>query len=164
MVCCVAERVRRCVLRKRQCGHHNNSRVNSGNRENKVNQDSLVEMPETSFKVRWENTDCVGIVEAIGEVDLATVPALKAALIEAAEADEGLIIDLSKVTYMDSSGFSTLLEVNRALKPLGLPMYLVGANSNISRMLEITRLDSLFLISDTVRHALDAIGVAVLAA
>jgi anti-sigma B factor antagonist len=117
-----------------------------------------LELPESTFEVRWETDQAIGIVEAVGEVDLATIPAFKAALIEAAEADEGLIIDLSRVIYMDSSGFGTLLEVNRALRPLGLPMFLVGANANISRMLEITRLNSLFSLGDSVADALSKIG------
>ena len=79
------------------------------------------ELSETTFEVRWENGKCIGIVEAVGEVDLATVSDFKAALIEAAGADEALLIDLSRVIYMDSSGFSTLLEVNRVLRPMGLP-------------------------------------------
>ncbi len=112
------------------------------------------DLDETNFEVRWENGKSVSIVAAIGEVDLATVADFKAVLIEAAGADEAMIIDLSRTTYMDSSGFSTLLEVNRVLRPMGLPMYLVGANANLSRMVEITRLDTIFSVGETVDSVL----------
>ncbi len=108
----------------------------------------------TTFTVRWEQGRTVGIVDACGEVDLAAVADFKTALVEAAGADDALIIDLSGVTYMDSSGFSTLLEVNRFLRPMGLSLYLAGANANIQRMLEITRLDTIFDVEDTVETAM----------
>ena len=127
--------------------------------------DTELELDQTTFEVRWEDGKSISVVAAVGEVDLATVADFKAALIEAAGADEAMIIDLSRTTYMDSSGFSTLLEVNRVLRPMGLPMYLVGANANLSRMVEITRLNTIFSVGETVDSVLRMLdsGVAAVA-
>ena len=119
-----------------------------------------MENVDFAARVRWVEEGAIAVVEMEGEIDLATLPEFKAVLIDASEADRAIIIDLSKVTYMDSSGFSTLLESNRLLRPLGIEMFLVGCNANIGRMLEITRLNTIFRILPMVEDAQKEVGEA----
>ena len=70
-----------------------------------------------------------------------------------------MIVDLSAVTYMDSSGFGTLLTATKKLRPGGGTLYLVGSSSNIERMLVITRLNTIFSIHRTESEAREAIAL-----
>lgn len=48
-----------------------------------------------------------------GEVDLASVPELRAAIDGAAGADGALLLDFTRVTFMDSTGLQLLLRLGR---------------------------------------------------
>lgn len=84
------------------------------------------------------------VLDVRGEVDLATAPALKEAITEAMVGSHHVIINMAEVNYMDSSGFGTLLSATKLLRPLGGSVHLVACNPNIERMLQITRLSTLF--------------------
>ena len=102
----------------------------------------------------------VPVMDLRGEVDLSTAPLLKEALAGATVNNRHIIINMAEVTYMDSSGFGTLLAVTRALRPLGGSVHLVACNSGIERMLQITRLNTLFGIHDSEDEARQAISIA----
>ncbi|MBC8101026.1 MAG: STAS domain-containing protein [Cytophagales bacterium] len=99
----------------------------------------------------------VCVIEVHGEVDLSTSPQLKTALAEAGKGSRQVIVDLSAVGYMDSSGFGILLSATKNLRPEGGSLYLVGCNGSIQRMLEITRLNTLFNLYATADEARNAI-------
>ena len=108
---------------------------------------------ETSLRHR----DGVPILDVSGEIDIYTTPQFKEAV--SAAIDEGkpaIIINMSKVAYMDSSGFGTLLSATKRLRPLNGALYLSGCNDAISRMLQITRLNTIFGVYATEDEALSA--------
>jgi anti-sigma B factor antagonist len=79
-------------------------------------------------------------VRPVGAVDLATAPALDAA-IGAALAGDGatrLVVDLSEIGFLDSSGISSLLRGRRAAGDRGIGYQVVGANGIVHNVLEIT--------------------------
>ena len=122
--------------------------------------EALEAAPEPQI-IRQTRTDSVAaVVEVQGEVDLATTPQLASALYEAADMGLQVIVDLSAVTYMDSSGFGTLLGATKKLRPGGETLYLVGCSANIERMLVITRLNTIFSIHRTEAEARTAIAAA----
>lgn len=109
-------------------------------------------------EVKWDGSICLITVE--GEVDLATVDTLKMALEEAAGATgTSVIVDLTSVSYMDSSGFAALLEAARHMKAQSGALHLAGCNPNIARMMEITRLNTVFALHPTQKDALRQIGI-----
>ncbi len=120
--------------------------------------EALDDAPEPQIIRESRTEDGVTVVTAQGEIDLATTPQLAAALEEAAMASPYVIVDLSAVTYMDSSGFGALLGATKLLRPGGGTIYLVGCSSNIERMLVITRLSTIFSIHGTETEALRAIA------
>jgi anti-sigma B factor antagonist len=80
-----------------------------------------------------------------GEVDVATAPRLAEALREAASASSGdVTVDVSGVTFMDSTGLSALVEARRGLGDRRL--VLSGASPMLLRLLEITGLADVFVI------------------
>ncbi len=100
----------------------------------------------------------VPVLSVSGEIDIYTSPVFKQAVVNlVSEGNQHLVIDLSKVTFMDSSGFGTLLGATKRLRPGGGALYLAGANGTISRMLSLTRLDTIMQTYPTVDAAVDAV-------
>jgi len=98
------------------------------------------------------------LIEVTGEIDIYTSPEFKEAMASAIDLGKpDIIIDLAKVTYMDSSGFGTLLSATKRLRPLNGSLHLVACNEPISRMLQITRLNTIFAVHDTLDEAAAAI-------
>jgi anti-sigma B factor antagonist len=108
---------------------------------------------ETSLRHR----DGVPVLDVIGEIDIYTTPQFKEAVSAAIdEGKPGIVINMTQVTYMDSSGFGTLLSATKRLRPVDGGLYLAGCNEAISRMLQITRLNTIFGIYATEEDAVAA--------
>jgi len=94
-----------------------------------------------------------------GELDLRTVPKLRMRLAEALERGTGpVIIDLTDVTFIDSTGLSALLNALRRLTRAGRGMVLTLHEGPVLRLLRMTRLDSTFALYDSPEAALDAVA------
>jgi len=97
------------------------------------------------------------ILDVAGEIDVYTAPQFKEAVNGIiATGQKHLIINMGEVTYMDSSGFGTLLSATRRLRPQGGTINLVKCNNAIDRILRITRLNTVFATFDTVDEAIAA--------
>ncbi len=94
------------------------------------------------------------IVAFEGEVDLENSPAARAVLLEAVERGSGVLVDLSGVGYMDSSGVASLVEAYQESKKRGARFALVAVNPPALRVLELARLDRVFTIHATLEEAL----------
>lgn len=89
-------------------------------------------------------------VALAGEIDLATVGAVRSALAAAlAEADgRTLVVDLRELTFMDSSGLNALCALrDRALRQR-VPLVLVRGPRHVQRIFELTATDGLFEFVD----------------
>jgi anti-sigma B factor antagonist len=84
-----------------------------------------------------------------GEIDIATAPRFRAQL-EAliAEAHSPALVDLSAVTFFDSSGLAALLAVRKAAERTDVVLVLVNPAPLARRVLEVTAVDGLFEIRD----------------
>ena len=93
-----------------------------------------------------------------GEIDLHVSPRISTAL--AAMIDQKpprLVVDLSKVTYIDSSGLAVLIEGMQNVEAYGGKFILAGIQENVKPIFEIARLDQVFIIFPHVDAALAAI-------
>ena len=122
------------------------------------------EAGEAGLTVSVEAGEFISVVRAQGDADLNTVPLLKTALAEASEAEDGIILDMRGVSYMDSSGFAALLDAGRILRSTGATLQLFGCSASISRMMQVTRLNAVFMLSETEDAARRAIEKAAEAA
>ena len=96
---------------------------------------------DTSVRER----DGLRILDVVGEIDVYTAPRFKEAVNDViASGQLHLLVNMERVTYMDSSGFGTLLSATKRLRPEGGSIGLVKCNNPITRMLRITRLDTIF--------------------
>lgn len=93
-------------------------------------------------------------VTLVGEIDLARSPELRLRLREDVDAGpKRLVIDLTKVTYMDSSGVATLVEALQRSKARGCRLVLAGLQPKVRSIFSISRLDTVFEITATLDEA-----------
>lgn len=96
------------------------------------------------------------VVAVRGEVDLRTSPRLRILLLEQALRVGGtLVIDLSGVSYMDSSGVGTMVYVKREVERAGRRLVLAGLQARVRGVLEITHLDKFFTIVERVDEVVE---------
>lgn len=77
------------------------------------------------------------------------------------EGAKRLILDLSKVTYIDSSGLGELIHIYKEVRARHIDLCLVGLNKKLYSILGLAQLVSLFPIFDSVEDASMARVVAV---
>ncbi len=114
-------------------------------------------MDNVRIETSLRHHDDVPVLDVTGEIDIYTTPQFKDAV--SAAIDEGkpsIVINMTQVSYMDSSGFGTLLSATKRLRPVEGGLYLTGCNEAISRMLQITRLNTIFGIYATEDEAVAA--------
>src|SRR5688572_29906439 len=74
-----------------------------------------------------------------GEIDLSTAPAVREAALSALQQSSTLLdIDLSGVTFMDSTGLEVLLATRRRAELLGGQLRLIDPCQAVLRVLEVT--------------------------
>lgn len=90
------------------------------------------------------------LVRVAGEVDLETAPELAAALDKAVAAGRPIVLDLSDVEFMDTSGVRVMLDTRKSITDGGLELTVIAPpDSPPRRLLELTELiDALSVIDD----------------
>jgi anti-sigma B factor antagonist len=83
----------------------------------------------------------MSVFELTGSLDIATSPTVRASLVEASErGDHKLIVDLTKVDFLDSTGLGAIIGAQRRAKEFGGDVRLVVKEGQILRLLRITGL------------------------
>ena len=110
------------------------------------------------LKVTTSAQNNVQIISPKGEVDVFTAEKLKAALhdSEASCGPHDLIVDLSAVTFLDSTGIGVLVGALRRRREHDAALHLVSAQDSILKILSITNLDTVFAVHPDLNSALDA--------
>ncbi|MFJ3766279.1 STAS domain-containing protein [Streptomyces sp. NPDC090082] len=103
-----------------------------------------------------EDPQCT-VITVAGELDLTSCPALEDATCFALADGSSLRLDMSGVTFMDSSGLNLLLTLRRRLIADGNRLELTGVGEAPMRVLTLTGADALLLPVGTVapRQELD---------
>ena len=106
-----------------------------------------------------ENRDNFAIITILdNSVEGKSAAELKTKILVVAQTNiEALILDLSNVSIMDSSGLGALLLAHRQLKDHSIPVVLVGVQEFIKNLLNITRIEDIFIYFATVDDALAGI-------
>jgi anti-sigma B factor antagonist len=106
------------------------------------------------FGVSERRLNEVSILIAVqGELDLATAPRLKWPLVDAIDSGARvLIVDLTGVTFMDSTALGVLIGIRRTLK-LGSRLAIVCTDPEVLKIFEISGLDAVFQIFATFDEA-----------
>ncbi len=105
-----------------------------------------------SYEIR--EVDGAAIVALTGDVDLQTSPAVRQKLLESLEKYKRIVVDLSAVHYIDSSGVASLVEAFQVSRKKGALFSLASVSAAAMRVLSLARLDKVFTIHPSVEAAL----------
>ncbi len=93
------------------------------------------------------------IIMLVDAVDMSCSPMARKVILDALTKKENLMVDLSKVTYIDSSGVASLVEGYQTAKAQKLQFSLIGVSEAAMMVFKLARLDKIFPIFDTFEQA-----------
>lgn len=100
----------------------------------------------------------VQVIELEGEGDMLAAPELRAHFDAAiARGATRLILDLSDATFVDSTVLGILVGALKRLRPRGARLAVVCPDPRIRKLFEITGLDRMLPVAETVAEALGAL-------
>jgi len=118
-------------------------------------------LPETEVTLSAAHVGPTALLTASGELDLYAAAALQDALTPLIETHPpALIVDLSSVSFLDSTALGVLVGAAKLLRSGGGRFVVVSSDPRIVRLLEITGLTLLFVLRGTLAEALDEHGAA----
>ena len=96
----------------------------------------------------------IAVLALSGDVDLDTSPRVRKALLDCVGLKRGVLVDMSGVTYIDSSGVASLVEAFQTARKSATLFGLVSVSPAAMRVLELARLDRVFAIHATLAEGL----------
>jgi anti-sigma B factor antagonist len=90
------------------------------------------------------------LLHLTGEVDLHNSPEVREYLLDILDKDKSVIVDFSNLKYIDSSGMATLVEALNIANKKNLSLTIAGAKGAPLQVLELTRLNQVFSMVDSV--------------
>ena len=107
---------------------------------------------ELSVTVRRERG--VAIAEVTGDIDVSTVAGLRERLSGLADSGQPLIVDLNRVTFIDSTGLGVLVSAARRAAARGGSLHAVCSRPHTRKLLWLTGVDRRIPLTATVDGAL----------
>lgn len=99
------------------------------------------------------------VLELAGEIDLHYAPALRALLNGKAERQcQALLLDLTRVTFIDSTGLAALIEYLRSSTSFGGRFCIGGVGGELTYIFETVHLDRAMPIFHDVHRAKEALA------
>jgi anti-sigma B factor antagonist len=96
------------------------------------------------------------VVAAIGEVDVFTAPQLDAELSRlTADGRTDLVVDLSRVDFLDSTGLSVLVKALKRVREADGRLVVVVTADRVAKVFRLTGLDQLIPLHPSVAEALE---------
>lgn len=106
-----------------------------------------------------EELENVTVIRLANRFDAYTAPAVREKLLELqARGQVKIIVDLSAVDFVDSTGLATLVAGLKHCRRAGGELMLSGLRSQVKVIFELTRLDHTFPIYEDEAAALSALG------
>ena len=104
--------------------------------------------------VKTESKNGLMICRVEGDIDISSSPDMKKVFDKLiAQKTPKIVIELSKVVYVDSSGLATLVGILKNMRSYGGKMRLAGMSPKVKSLFEITKLDKLFEIAASEEEA-----------
>ncbi len=101
--------------------------------------------------VKTMEKEGVLVFQVNGEINISTSPELKKQFEK--QPSKKIVVDLEKVSYIDSSGLATLVEILKKTRSAGGSLGLAAMSDKVKSLFEITKLDKLFLIASSQDEA-----------
>jgi anti-anti-sigma factor len=97
------------------------------------------------FDLHVERRESAAIVRVSGELDISGADLLETRIQElAGDSPDVVVIDLRKVSFMDSTGLRSLLRARALGSEEGWALKLIRGPEPVHRVLELTRMDDVF--------------------
>jgi anti-sigma B factor antagonist len=114
-------------------------------------------IPQPQGSLEYPAAGSHRVLSLEGEIDLHVSPAIAGELSSLIrDKPEKLVLDLSNVSYIDSSGLAVLLDGMRKMEAYRGKLYLTGMQDSVRTIFETSRLDQAFRIRPDVAAALAA--------
>jgi len=111
------------------------------------------------MKINMTNQGDINVLALSGELDYHSSPELREKLSElTAKQAPKILVNLSGIDYMDSSGIATFVEAFQKTKRYQGRLILAELTATVRGVFEIAKLDSIFEISPTVVEAMALLG------
>ena len=108
------------------------------------------------MQVNIEDVNGVTLCRVSGDIDISSSPDVKKTFDQVvSQKKDKVVINLKDVSYVDSSGLATLVEILKNLRSYGGKLKLSNLSSKVKGLFEITKLDKLF---DIVAEEQDAVS------
>jgi anti-sigma B factor antagonist len=112
------------------------------------------------LEIEVEEKEGYHIVSPVGELDIYTVPLFRKVVLKL-EGDRrhDLILDLTRVTFVDSSGLGSLIEIFQKVQSVEGEIAYVVDNPRILKIFKLVDLDKVFPVFPNLGRALQDVGV-----
>ena len=119
----------------------------------------MTEVPQPELEVSVQRSAGEAIVRVVGELDVASAQALSDVLHSLERPCDRVILDLSELTFIDSTGLRLAVAEHRRAMMDGFDFVLAGATERVMRVLRLTGLDvALPIAPDLASARADADG------
>ena len=107
------------------------------------------------MEISQREADKVVILDIQGEIDLYNAPEIKDTMQKLIKAQKySIIINLEKVSYIDSSGIGALISSLSNLKKYQGSLKIINVYASVKKVFELTKLTSFFEIYDSEEEAI----------
>jgi anti-sigma B factor antagonist len=115
-------------------------------------------LKEKTVQISRRQLDKTTIFDVSGDIDLANSPAVRKALLKELRDNRTprVVMNLSNVRYIDSSGVASLVEGLKAARDVGSRFILFGLSTSAREVLQLSRLLRIFEVYDNEEQALAA--------
>ena len=110
---------------------------------------------ELSIDLKSENRGGALLFKLRGSLDLATSPTVRAALSDAQQTKKDVVVDLTQLEFLDSTGLGALIGAHRRATEHGGSLRLIVNDGPILRLLTITGLIRVLSIYHSIDDALN---------
>lgn len=115
---------------------------------------SRVEDMQRTMAASTRSAGEITIVDLVGQIDLGSSPALRKTLLNSLKTTNHMAINLGGVSYIDSSGIASLVEVLKEAQNTKKRLVLFGVGGAVFQVLQLTRLTGIFEIAQTEEQVL----------
>lgn len=108
--------------------------------------------------IKLKKNDNIYVIELDGELDLYNAYKVKTLYTKMIEKGiHSIILDLENLDYLDSSGLGSIIHIFSDLKKHDGKMSICHLNGSPRDLIQMTRLDKLFLIADTIEESAEQV-------
>ena len=100
--------------------------------------------PHPHLSVRVDDSPARVEIRLAGELDLASVPQLRQVLDAHSRSGQTMVIDLSKLEFVDSMGLAALVRARHRAIARGAKLQLVAPPESVYKVFALTHLDRIF--------------------